>query len=99
MASSLPDALIAMELFHAGPCQYTLRKLPGQDNEIPNDFLLICVAPEAKRRSGEEMALVLALPLLWTNFDDEKLKLSSAPEEGKCKASCSVTSFPPRQDH
>ena len=33
------------------------------------------VAPEAKSRLGEEIALVLAMPLLWAAFEDEKLKL------------------------
>ena len=72
-----PDALIAGKLCGpAGPCRYALRKLPGQDNDITNNFLWTHVAPEAKSRLGEEIALVLALPLLWAAFEDEKLKLS-----------------------
>lgn len=77
-----PDALIAGKLCGpSGPCRYALRKLPGQDNEITNNFLLNHVAPQARKRLGEEMALVLALPLLWATFEDEKLKSSPAPEE------------------
>ena len=72
-----PDALIAGKLCGpAGPCWYALRKLPGQGNNITNNFLWTNVAPKAKSRLGEETALVLALPLLWAAFEDEKLKLS-----------------------
>ena len=92
-----PDALIAGKLCGpSGPCRYALRKLPGQqDNEITNEYLMRHVVPQAKKRLGEEMALVLALPLLWAAFEDEKLKLSPAPEEASTQVPKTVALLHP----
>ena len=91
-----PDALIAGKLCGpSGPCRYALRKLPGQDNEITNEYLMRHVVPQAKKRLGEEMALVLTLPLLWAAFEDEKLKLSPAPEEASTQVAKTVALLHP----
>ena len=67
-----PDALIAGKLCGpAGACRYALRKLP-QIQQVTNQYLLDHVVPQVSARLGEDMALVLALPLLWAAFEDEK---------------------------
>ena len=55
------------------------------------------VVPQAKERLGEEMALVLALPLLW--FEDEKLKLSPAPVEVPTQVPKTVDLLHPALQH
>lgn len=69
-----PDALIAGKLCGpSGACRYVLRKLQ-QATQVSNQFLLDHVAPHVSKRLGEDMALVLALPLLWAAFEDKKFE-------------------------
>ena len=73
-----PDALIAGKLCGpGGACRYALRKLQ-QANQVSNQFLLDYVAPQVSKRLGEDMALVLALPLLWASFEDKKFEVVEA---------------------
>ena len=73
-----PDALVSGKLCGiCGACMYALRKLQ-QANQVSSQFLLDHIAPQVSKRLGDDMALVLALPLLWAAFEDKKFEVVDA---------------------
>lgn len=64
-----PDAKVAAVLCIGGPCKYTLKKGSG----VTEDWLCQHVVPNIlqSKRFHRQVAVVLALPILWACFDEE----------------------------
>ena len=64
-----PDAKVAAALCVGGPCRYALKEGSG----VTEHWLCINVVPHILQspRIGRQVALVLALPILWACFRDE----------------------------
>jgi hypothetical protein len=63
-----PDAKVASKLCIGGPCKYVLKDGSG----LCNDWLCEHVAPNILQCFERDIAIVLALPLLWAVCNDER---------------------------
>jgi hypothetical protein len=62
-----PDAKVAGRLCIGGPCKYVLKEGSG----ITGNFLLEHVVPSIRTRFSDSVSKVLALPLLWSVFEND----------------------------
>jgi hypothetical protein len=62
-----PDAKVAGRLCIGGPCKYVLKESSG----ITGNFLMENVVPSIRSRFSAPVASVLALPLLWADFEND----------------------------
>ena len=60
-----PDAKVAAALCVGGACKYCLKNGIG----LSEEWLLRNVVPNIAREYGQQVALVLAMPLLWSAFE------------------------------
>lgn len=71
ISNELPyaDAKVASALCVGGPCQYVLKENTGINDEWLLEHVVPHTVTRSKFRDNEQVALVLALPLLWASFD------------------------------
>jgi hypothetical protein len=62
-----PDAKVASKLCIGGPCKYVLKEGSG----LCDDWILEHVVPNIRQCFEKEVAIVMALPLLWAVYDPE----------------------------
>ena len=69
MTLPYPDAKVAAALCIGGPCKYTLKEGSGVTEHWLGELVVPNILQSA--RFHRQVALVLALPILWACFDDE----------------------------